>query len=137
MPHTLLSMMFTDLLAFKFLIIPPTAIAGSSLWALALYLGFSPASDWVMMQLTRWFNFAERTLYFSQEEFERTRSTRESQNEFYASFFSIFPFLAVGILCHLGVELTLGSSWAISTGILACIGCGIYDLGRRDGRSSS
>ncbi len=128
--------MLTDLFPFQLFIVPPTAIAGTSLWALALYLGFSPATDWVIHQLTRWFNFAERTLYLSQEEFERTRSARESQNAFYASFFSIFPFLALGILCHLGVELTLGSGWAISTGILACMGCGIYDLGRRDGRSS-
>lgn len=129
-------MMLTELVSLDWFAIPPAAIAGASLWALALYLGFSGASDWVMLQLTRWFNFAERTLYSSAEKFEQTRPARESQNAFYASFLSIFPFLAVGILCNFGVELTLGSSWAISTGILACIGCGIYELGRRDGRSS-
>lgn len=128
--------MLTDLFPFDWFFIPPSVIAGASLWALALYLGFSGASDWVMLQLTRWFNFAERTLYTSEEEFERTRKARESQNAFYASFFSIFPFLGVGTLCNLGFEFTLGTSWAISTGILACIGCGIYELGRRDGRSS-
>ncbi len=127
--------MLIDLFPFEWFAIPPSAIAGASLWALALYLAFSGASDWVMLQLTRWFNFAERTLYTSEEEFERTRKARESQNAFYASFFSIFPFLALGILCNLGVELTLGTSWAISTGLLACIGCGIYELGRRDGES--
>jgi len=128
--------MFTDFFPFELFVIPPSKIAGVSLWALALYLGFSPISDWVIYQLTRWFNFAERTLYLSQEEFDRTRSVRESQNAFYASFLSIFPFLAVGLLCHVGIEFTLGASWAISTGILACIGCGVYDLGRRDGHSS-
>jgi hypothetical protein len=29
----------------------------------------------------------------------------------------------------------LGRSWTISMGIIACIGCGVYELGRRDGRS--
>lgn len=110
-------------------------IAGIGLWALALYLGFSPVGDWVTQQLNRWFNFAERSLYTSQEEFERTRTAREAQNAFYASLLSIFPFLAVGALCNFGVELGLGRSWSISGGILACMGCGIYELGRRDGRS--
>jgi hypothetical protein len=89
-----------------------------------------------MQQLQRWFNFAERSLYTSESEFERTRKGRESQNAFYASLFSIMPFLAIGALCDWGVELSLGSSWAISMGILACVGCGVYELGRRDGQSS-
>jgi hypothetical protein len=41
----------------------------------------------------------------------------------------------VGGLCNWGVELSLGRSWAISMGILACMGCGVYELGRRDGQS--
>lgn len=127
-------MLFNDLFLFLFNV-NPTAIAGTSLWALALYLGLFPMSEWVIHQLNRWFNFAERSLYMSAEEFERTRKGRESQNAFYASLFSIFPFLALGILCDLGVEFTLGGTWAISTGVLACIGCGIYELGRRDGMS--
>lgn len=127
-------MFLQDLFPFLFNV-NPTAIAGTSLWALALYLGLFPMSEWVIHQLNRWFNFAERSLYTSAEEFERTRKGRESQNAFYASLFSIFPFLALGILCNLGVEFTLGASWAISTGMLACIACGIYELGRRDGTS--
>ena len=110
------------------------AIAGTGLWSLALYLGFSTVSDWVTHQLNRWFNFAERSLYTSIEEFERTRKGREAQNAFYASIFSIVPFLLAGALCNYAVELTLGRSWAISVGMLACIGCGIYELGRRDGQ---
>ena len=103
---------------------------------MALYLGFSPFSDWLTLQLQRWFNFAERSLYTSAKEFERTRKARESQNAFYASIFSILPFLGLGALCNYGVELGLGGNWAISMGIIACMGCGVYELGRRDGQSS-
>ncbi|MCU0567459.1 MAG: hypothetical protein MUF49_12775 [Oculatellaceae cyanobacterium Prado106] len=126
--------MLRDLLPFA--IAPnPTTLAGIGLWALALYLGLSPVSDWVMDQLARWMNFAERSLYTSTEEFERTRKGRESMNAFYASLLSIVPFLLVGWLCNWGIEASLGRSWAISVGILACFGCGVYELGRRDGRS--
>lgn len=126
--------MFFEIFPFSFAI-DATAIAGTGLWSLALYLGFSPISDWVTEQLNRWFNFAERSLYTSTEEFERTRKARESQNAFYASLFSIVPFFVAGILCNYGVELGLGRSWAISVGIIACISGGIYELGRRDGKS--
>ncbi|QSJ14374.1 hypothetical protein JYQ62_20890 [Nostoc sp. UHCC 0702] len=127
--------MLTDIIPFR-IEIDPIAIAGASLWSLALYLAFSPVSEWVIEQLNRWFNFAERSLYTSQTEFEKTRKARESQNAFYASLFSIVPFLVFGALCNWGVEISLGRSWAISMGILACMGCGIYELGRRDGQSS-
>lgn len=111
--------------------IDTTGIAGASLWALALYLSFPSVGEWVMQQLNRWFNFAERLLYTSAEEFERTKTARESQNAFYASVFSILPFLIIGGLCNYLVELSLGRSWGISMGILACVGCGVYELGRR------
>jgi hypothetical protein len=124
--------MMIEIVPFTFEV-SPTAIAGTSLWSLALYLGLSPVSEWVMHQLNRWFNFAERSLYLSQEAFERDRPGREAQNAFYASIFSIFPFFIFGGLCNLGVETTLGQSWAISIGILTCLSCAIYELGRRDG----
>ncbi|MCU0535455.1 MAG: hypothetical protein MUD14_16320 [Hydrococcus sp. Prado102] len=108
------------------------AIAGACLWSLALYLGFSSAREWIIEGLDRWFNFAERSLYTSKEEFERTRKARESQNAFYASVCSIIPFLAIGGLCNWGIEIGLGRSWAVSMGILACIACAVYELGRRD-----
>ncbi|MEB3181640.1 MAG: hypothetical protein VKL59_21785 [Nostocaceae cyanobacterium] len=127
--------MLTEILPFRFEL-DTVAIAGASLWSLALYLGFSPVSEWVAHQINRWFNFAE-SLYITPAELERTRLARASQNAFFASVFSIIPFLAIGILCNWGLELGLGRSWAISTGILACIGCGIYELGRRDGQSSN
>ncbi|NES94326.1 MAG: hypothetical protein F6K32_03715 [Desertifilum sp. SIO1I2] len=126
--------MLNELFPFK-IAIDATAIAGTSLWSLALYLGFSPVSDWLMEQMSRWFNFAERALYTSSEEYERTRRGREAQNSFYASIFSIIPFLAVGAFCNYLVEIGLDRSWAISIGLLACVGGGVYELGRRDGQS--
>lgn len=128
-------MILEEIFPFR-LAIDTTAIAGASLWSLALYWGFSPLSEWVTLQLNRWFNFAERTLYTSEEEFERTRKARESQNAFYASIFSIVPFLIVGSLCNWGVESGLGNSWSISIGMIACVSCGVYELGRRDSQSS-
>ncbi|MEH2167960.1 MAG: hypothetical protein V7K41_15040 [Nostoc sp.] len=127
--------MLTEILPFRFEL-DTIAIAGASLWSLALYLGFSQVNEWVIEQLNRWFNFAERSLYTSQLEFEKTRKARESQNAFYASLFSIVPFLVVGALSNWVLEISLGESWGISTGILACMGAGIYELGRRDGESS-
>jgi hypothetical protein len=125
--------MLTELLPFS-VEIDPVAIAGIGLWSLALYLGFSPVSDWVIAQLSRWFNFAERSLYTSQAEYDRTRQGREALNAIYASVCSIVPFLLVGGLCNYGVELGFGRDWAIALGMIACMSCGIYDLGRRDGQ---
>ncbi len=127
-------MILEEIFPFR-LAIDATVIAGGSLWSLALYWGFSPLSEWVTLQLNRWFNFAERALYTSEEEFERTRKARESQNAFYASIFSIVPFLIVGSLCNWGVEFGLGKSWSISIGMIACVSCGVYELGRRDSKS--
>ena len=122
--------MTLDFLPFRFHI-DPVVLAGISLWGLALYLGFFPVSEWVTDKLGQWFNYAERSLYTSEDEYERTRDARESLNALYASVFSIVPFLLVGGLCNYGVELGLGRSWSISMGMIACIGCGIYELGRR------
>jgi hypothetical protein len=125
--------MLTEILPFR-IELNTTLIAGSCLWSLALYLGFASFREWVIDSFYRWFNFAERSLYISEEEFERTRKARESQNAFFASLSSIVPFFIIGALCNWGVEISLGQSWSVSVGILACIACGIYDLGRRDGQ---
>jgi hypothetical protein len=109
-------------------------IASGCLWSLALYLGLSKTKIWITEQLERWFNFAERSLYFSEEEFEKSRLAREAQNSFYASLFSIIPFLIIGFGCGWGIYLGLGDSWSLSLGILACIGCGVYELGRISGQ---
>lgn len=109
-------------------------IAGGCLWSLALYVGLSGLKDKIIELLDRWFNFAERSLYTSEQEFERTRRGREAQNAFYASLFSIVPFLILGGICSWGVAIALGRSWAISLGIMACLLTGIYELGRRDSK---
>ncbi|MEO3705065.1 hypothetical protein [Trichormus azollae] len=124
-----------EILPFRFEL-DKIAIAGSCLWSLALYVAFSPVGEWVTEQLNRWFNFAERSLYTSQTEFEKTRQGRESQNAFYASLFTIMPFITAGTLFNWVIKISLSDSWGISTGILACMGAGIYELGRRDGDSS-
>ncbi len=111
----------------------PFVFASVAIWTLALYLALTGVSDWLMEQLTRWFNFAERSLYTSAEEYERTRPAREAQNSFYASILSVIPFFAFGTLSHYLVNWALGDSWALSLGILSAIGCGIYQLGRRTG----
>jgi hypothetical protein len=127
--------MTIELLPFQFKL-DTALLAGISLWSLALYLGFFPISERVMDRLTQWMNWADRSLYTSAKEFDRTRTSRESQNAFYASLLSIVPFLLAGLLCNWGVAATLGRSWTISMGIIACIGCGVYELGRRDGQSA-
>lgn len=127
---------FTELFPFSFSV-DRVAVAGATLWALALYLAFSPLSGWVTDQLMRWFNFAERSLYLSQEEFEKTRKGREAQNAFWASMFSVVPFVGVGTLLHYGVKLSLGgNSWSISLGLMFAVGSAVYELGRRDSETS-
>ena len=125
--------MLTDIFPFH-IQVDPVTLASIGLWSLGLYLGFSPLSDWVIDQLSRWLNYAERFLYTSAEEFERTRARRDAQNAAYASLLSIVPFLLAGGLLNYGVEVSLGRSWALSVGMLTCIGCGVYELGRRDGQ---
>ena len=126
--------MLTEIFPFQFAV-DTTALAGASLWSLALYLGLSSLSEWVTEQLNRWFNFADRALYTSEKEFERSKRARESHNALFASVLCIVRFLAMGGVCNWGVQFTLGTSWAISVGIIACIICGVYELGRRDGMS--
>lgn len=112
-------------------------LLGSAIWALALYLGFSPLSDWITIQLNRWFNYAEeRFLYPSKDELDRTRLARESQNEFLASLLSILPFLVFGVLSEYGLEVSLGQSWGVSLGIMTCLGAAVYELGRRTSEAS-
>ncbi len=122
--------MVSNLFPFAFAI-DKVAVAGATLWALSLYLAFSGLGQWVTQGLNRWFNYAERSLYLSEEEFERTRKGREAQNAFLASLFSIVPFIGVGTACHYGVDWTLGNSWSLSLAMIAAIGGGIYELGRR------
>lgn len=123
--------MMTEIFPFQFEV-NTVVIAGATLWSLALYLVFSSLREKIIELLNRWFNFAERSLYTSQSEFEKTREARESQNAFYASLFSILPFLVSGALSNWLIEISLGRSWGISMGIMACIIAGVYELGRQN-----
>jgi len=116
--------------------VDPVVIAGVGLWALTLYLGFYPVSQALVEQLGHWFNDAERWIYTSEKEFEKARPAWEVWNAFWASIFSILPFLMIGSLCYYGLVIGLGQSWAVSTGFIGCVGSGVYELGRRNGQSS-
>jgi hypothetical protein len=126
--------MLEDIIPFSISIEPET-VASVALWTLALCWGFTTAREWTILQLERWFNFAERSLYTTEVEYERTRVARESQNAFYASIFSVIPFGCGGILCNYAIDRTLGFGWTTSIGLIACFGAGIYELGRQQGNN--
>ena len=108
-------------------------VAGSCIWSLALYIGLDSTKKWIAYQLERWFNFAEGWMYTSTEEFEKTRPARESQNAFYASILSIFPFLIVGAITNWAIDISFGgSSWAIALGLMTCAICGLFALANND-----
>jgi hypothetical protein len=106
-------------------------IAGSCLWSLAFYITLSSFKEWVIEQLTRWFNFADRSLYLSQEEYDKSKKTRNAQNTFYAAIVSIIPFLILGACLNYGLDISLGKSWTISLGLMTCILGGVYELGKQ------
>lgn len=120
--------MLQDIFPFIFNI-DPVVIAGGFLWSLALYITLTKVKNWLMEQLTRWLNFADRSLFISMEEFEDTRVAREAQNVFYASILSIIPFSILGFLSNWALDLSLGGSWSISLGILTCVIGGVFALG--------
>ena len=106
-------------------------IAGICLWSLACYITLSSLKEWIIEQITRWLNFADRTLYLSQEEYDKSKETRDAQNTFYASIISIIPFFILGIGCNYILDIGLGKSWAISFGMMSCILGSIYQLGKQ------
>ncbi|NEQ48815.1 MAG: hypothetical protein F6K11_01605 [Leptolyngbya sp. SIO3F4] len=111
------------------MIVDPVWISGIFLWALALYLMFSPLVTKLVTAL-------------EQQAMKRLASTRRSQieltnlAELYASILSILPFVLAGGLLSYLLDIGLGHSWTISWGIIACIGSGVYELGRRDGQAN-
>lgn len=111
-------------------------LVGASLWSLALYLSLSRLVDWTTDALTRWFNFAERSLYTSQQDFETTRSVRESVNRFYASLISTIPFLALGAGAYSFTQLYLGTTETILVGMICCALGLLYEMRRDTGESS-
>lgn len=111
------------------MIFDPVWISGIFLWALALYLIFSPL-------------VAKLVALLEQQAMKWLKSTKRSQPqrinlaELYASIVSILPFVLAGGLLSYLLDIGLGHSWTISWGIIACIGSGVYELGRRDGQAN-
>ena len=106
-------------------------IAGICLWSLACYITLSSIKEWIIEQITRWLNFADRSVYLSEEEYNQSKETRDAQNTFYASIISIIPFFILGIGCNYILDIGLGQSWAISLGMMSCILGSIYQLGKQ------
>jgi hypothetical protein len=107
-------------------------IAGTGLWAIAFYLGFYPQSQQLTRKLQQWLSFPKRSL--SDTEAENAVAAETSPQAFWASILSILPFVLLGWLCYTAVDLGLGgSSWGLSTGLIAVIGTSIFELGRRHG----
>jgi len=86
-------------------------VAGVSLWAIAFYWGFSPQGD-------RLYKVLEQRL-----------------PAWLASLVGILPLVGLGVLCEYLCDWSLGKSWGVSLGLLTALGCGVYELGRRSGRS--
>ncbi|NJL49259.1 MAG: hypothetical protein HC929_19660 [Leptolyngbyaceae cyanobacterium SM2_5_2] len=101
------------------------AVAGVALWALAFYLGFSSLADRAFERGYGWF----------QSRLGKAQS-QEAVAEVLASLVSLIPFLLIGGLAYAGLTLTLGGSWAVSFGLIASIGSGVYELGRRNSQPS-
>lgn len=108
------------------------SIAGTVLWALALYLGFSPVADRVIDGCQRWIQSLKVDSQAS------ARLNRPGQTEAQmaaASLLSVVPFLAAGGVAHYGLSFSLGGSWAVSLGMIAFIIGGVYELGRQSGHA--
>jgi hypothetical protein len=119
--------MLTELLPFSGSI-GVGAIAGTALWTLSFYLGFSSLADRVIEQCQRWL------LRISSPPTVGAEPTPHHEVQLVlASLGSVIPFLLLGGLADYGLSISLGGSWAISTGLIACISSGVYELGRQDG----
>ncbi len=97
--------------------IRPSLWAGMALWCLGLMWGFSP----LHRQLQEGW---ERQL-----QFDPTGAL--------ASLFSLAPFVLGSVAVVALTELSLGKSWGVSCGLIACISGGLYELGRRDSARGS
>ena len=109
------------------MIFEPAWISGIFLWALALYLMFSPL-------VLRLLNALEQQAigWLASSKWQN----KSDLAELYASVVSIVPFLLAGALCNYLLDISMGRSWTVSVGIIACIGSGVYELGRRDGQAN-
>ncbi|MBD2102904.1 hypothetical protein [Leptolyngbya sp. FACHB-261] len=118
--------MLSEILPFQ-ISVSPSTVAGVGLWAMAMYLAFFSLSEKLAEQLSQWLTRAEQI---------GGGTNAEGIGSLIASLCSIVPFLGLGLLLNWGVEWSLGHSWAVSMGLLACMSLGVYELGRRDGEAS-
>jgi hypothetical protein len=110
------------------------SIAGTVLWALALYLGFSPVADRVIDSCHRWLQSLKADSHPSTPSHPAANPGHEAQMAA-ASLLSVFPFLALGGVAHYGLSFSLGGSWAVSLGVIAFMVAGVYELGRQSGQA--
>lgn len=110
------------------------SIAGTVLWALALYLGFSPVADRVIDGCHRWLQLLKADPSAAAQTPCPESSSHGAQMAV-ASLLSVVPFLAAGGAAHYGLSFSLGGSWAVSLGIIAFIIGGVYELGRQSGQA--
>lgn len=105
----------------------PAWISGVFLWALALYLMLSPLvarlTDTLEKQAVGWLAAS-------------SQQTTSGPAELYASIGSIVPFVLAGGLCNYLLDISLGHSWTLSFGLIACMVSGIYEIGRRDSQTN-
>jgi hypothetical protein len=109
-------------------------IAGTVLWALALYLGFSPLADRMIDGCHRWIQSLKADPPHSTRSNPSANPGYEAQMAA-ASLLSVFPFLALGGVAHYGLSFSLGGSWAVSLGIIAFMVSGVYELGRQSSQT--
>ena len=102
----------------------PVLTAGIALWALSFYLLFSPAVDGLTHRLEVLIQRVEKKILHKESGY----------GDLAASLLSILPFLGAGSLCSYLLDRSLGQSWTLSFGIIACMISGVYELGRRDGQ---
>lgn len=105
-------------------------IAGTVLWALALYLGFSPVANRVIDGCHRWIQSPKVDAPAAPSAHPGHAAQMAA-----ASLLSVVPFLALGGMAHYGLSLSLGGSWAVSLGIIAFMVGGVYELGRQSGQA--
>ncbi|MEB3289948.1 MAG: hypothetical protein VKI82_08530 [Leptolyngbya sp.] len=106
-------------------------IAGTALWALSLYLGFSPVADRVIDGCQRWL----QSLRPEATSLNPSSASDQEAHMATASLLSVLPFLALGGVAHYGLSLSLGGSWAVSLGLIAFMISGVYELGRQSGQA--
>jgi hypothetical protein len=113
----------------------PVWIAGVGLWGMTLYLAFSHLSDRTAITLQNWLSSIVQATDSHEKQRQHSREQDNSQVAFWASLLSIIPFVGMGSLCYLLCVWGLGTSWAVSFGLMGALISGVYELGRRSTES--